>query len=403
MLQDYRDASVLIIDDMPANLILLQRLLTRRGLRTVHVAADPRAAVAQLPQTDPDLVLLDIHMPDLDGHAVLAELRRWAAGSYLPVIVLTADTTAETLEQALAMGATDFLTKPFNATEIVLRVRNLLQTREMFTALRRHVHEADARLAAVLGHVPHERGSDEERRRRVQAVLAAGGPDVVFQPVIDLTDSSVAGYEALSRFGPETATPDAWFEDADSVGLGIDLELAAVRAGLRGAASFPASTFLAVNVSPACLVSGRLPEAVYAANDATSAAQRDAAVVFELTEHVPVADYTALVAAFEPLRAEGALLAVDDTGAGYAGLRHLLHLNPDVIKLDISMVHSIDTDPVRRALAAALLTFSYDIGARVIAEGVETAAQARVLTDLGVTWVQGWLYGRPAPAAEQAG
>jgi len=394
VLEDFAGAHVLIVDDVESNLVLLQRLLTRRGLRNVHVETDPERAVAELDTIRPDIVLLDIHMPRLDGHAVLAHLRRWAAGAYLPVVVLTADTTTETLERALDLGATDFLTKPFNATEIVLRMRNLLQTRELYSTLRQHLQDADTRLAGL-------RADDEQATRhtrhvqaRVEEVLAAGGPRMVFQPVVDLRDASVAGFEALARFSVAPHDPVAWFRDAESVGLGIELELAAVRGALAGAGALPGAgaqpehAFLAVNVSAATLLSGALDDVV---------ADHDGArrLVVELTEHLPISDYDALLAAFAPLARSGALLAVDDTGAGYAGLRHLLHLRPDVIKLDLSLVTGIDTDPVRRALAAALLAFARDVDARVIAEGVETPAQADALAGLGVSWVQGWLYGRP--------
>jgi EAL domain-containing protein (putative c-di-GMP-specific phosphodiesterase class I) len=221
---------------------------------------------------------------------------------------------------------------------------------------------------------------------------------MVFQPVVDLKDSSVAGYEALARF-EGGSDPVAWFRDAEGVGLGPELELSAIRAALRALHALESTAFLALNVSPLTLVSGRL-DGLFA-EDLAAAAQRSQ-VVIELTEHVPVADYPALLSAFAPLRQAGAKLAVDDTGAGYAGLRHLLHLHPDVIKLDLSLVSGICDDPVRRALATALLSFAADIGARLIAEGVETTAQARTLSDLGVTWAQGWLFGRPAASPQVA-
>lgn len=391
MLEDFADSRVLVVDDVASNLVLLERLLTRRGMRNITLETDPRNAVAQLDRIKPDVVLLDIHMPYLDGHAVLNHLRRWAAGAYLPVVVLTSDTTPETLERALAQGATDFLTKPFNATEIVLRIRNLLQTRELYTTLHQHVRDVDAQLVGFRQRETEERQQADDARRRVGDVLAAGGPSMVFQPVVDLRSSSVAGYEALARFegGSDTLS---WFRDAEGVGLGPELERAAIRSAVAASGTLEPQAFLALNVSPLTLLTGGLEELLAGA----PAAARRAQVVIELTEHVPVADYPALLSAFAPLREAGALLAVDDTGAGYAGLRHLLHLHPDLIKLDLSLVSGICDDPVRRALAAALLSFAADIGARLIAEGVETAQQAKTLSDLGIVWAQGWLFGRPA-------
>jgi PleD family two-component response regulator len=138
MLQAHAGAKVLVVDDHEDNVMLLHRLLTRYGMTDVRTATDPREVIDRLDEFDPDTVLLDLYMPYIDGFGVLHRLREWAAGAYLPVIVLTADTSPEALRRALDAGATDFLTKPFNATEIVIRVRNLLQTRGLFRTLFDH-------------------------------------------------------------------------------------------------------------------------------------------------------------------------------------------------------------------------------------------------------------------------
>jgi|NGEPerStandDraft_6_1074524.scaffolds.fasta_scaffold46406_2 putative two-component system response regulator len=138
MLTAHADARVLVVDDYADNVLLLQRLLARHGMLHIDAVTDPRAVMDHLPEFDPDLVLLDLHMPHVDGHTLLRHVRAWAGEAYLPVVVLTADTTPETLLRALDDGATDFLTKPFNATEIVIRVRNLLQTRSLYLALQQH-------------------------------------------------------------------------------------------------------------------------------------------------------------------------------------------------------------------------------------------------------------------------
>ena len=402
MLEDYADASVLVVDDDPTELALVERLLTRRGMRNVHCERDPRRVLDRLAALDPALVLLEPRLsrpswqerPD-DGLALLESVRRWAAGAYLPVVVLTSDTSPVALEAALERGATDFLVKPFNATEIVLRIRNLLQTRELYTTLQQHLADADDGLARSVGRPAGADEADVDTRERIEAVLAGGDLSTVFQPVVDLADTSVVGFEALSRFAPGTPDTRTWFAQAEDVGLSADLEVAAAQRAVASTAHLPPSGFVALNVSPATLVGGRLADLPL-----EDVARGGSSVVVELTEHVPVSDYDALAAAFAPLREAGARLALDDTGAGFAGLRHLLHLHPDIIKLDISLVTGIETDPARRALAAALLSFAGEIGAEVVAEGVETAAQADVLTSLGVRWAQGWLYGRPAPAAE---
>jgi CheY-like chemotaxis protein len=153
MLQEHADARVLVVDDYEGNVMLLKRLLARHGMTAVETVTDPRTVMARLPELDPDLVLLDLHMPHVDGYMLLKQIRAWVGEAYLPVIVLTADTTPETLLRAVDEGATDFLTKPFNATEIVIRIRNLLQTRRLYREL-----EA-LRQPAVVG--PSVRGADQ--------------------------------------------------------------------------------------------------------------------------------------------------------------------------------------------------------------------------------------------------
>jgi EAL domain-containing protein (putative c-di-GMP-specific phosphodiesterase class I) len=118
-------------------------------------------------------------------------------------------------------------------------------------------------------------------------------------------------------------------------------------------------------------------------------------ILLEITEHTPVSDYRRLTEALRPLRAAGMLIGVDDAGAGFASLSHILHLQPDVIKLDIALVRGIDHDPVRRALARSLVTFAAEIGAVLVAEGIESRGERSALNDLGVRYGQGFLWGKP--------
>ncbi len=134
---DLTTARILVVDDEPANVRLLERILDRAGYRFIEGATDPRAAVALLDRFQPDLVLLDLNMKPLDGFAVMEQLRaRLDDGVYLPVLVLTADVTPEARQRALSGGARDFLTKPFDAAEVLLRIRNLLETRSLHVRLR---------------------------------------------------------------------------------------------------------------------------------------------------------------------------------------------------------------------------------------------------------------------------
>ena len=151
-LRPFADARVVVVDDNVPSAELVQALLARNGLPQVRSLNDPRELLARLTELAPQLVILDLHMPGLDGYAVLEELRRYSGPADLPVLVLTADTTRDATRRALELGASDFLTKPLDAAELVLRVRNLLQARALHVALVRRQRwlEASATLPADL-------------------------------------------------------------------------------------------------------------------------------------------------------------------------------------------------------------------------------------------------------------
>jgi len=350
-------------------------MLGNEGLHRIAGVRDSREVQARLPIIQPDLVLLDLHMPHLDGKAVLRQVLHYAAGTYLPVLVLTADASRHARETALANGARDFLTKPIDLTETTLRVANLLETRQLYNTLRPNPASAEVT-------------STGEMRERIDSVLDQASLHPVFQRIADLADLTTVGYEALARFDePHERGPAGWFADAFTVGRGVELEWLAAQAALASLPSMPAECFLAVNMSPATIL--HVQEAQLCDPDLCPR------VVVELTEHVPIEDYAVVHAAFDEVRRHGARLAADDLGAGYAGFRHLIALEPDIIKLDISLVSSIIPNRGARALARALVAFATDVGATIVAEGVETADELQALVDLGVPWAQGYHLGRP--------
>lgn len=225
----------------------------------------------------------------------------------------------------------------------------------------------------------------------VRRVLRTGrGLAIHVQPIVAMADGRVAGFEALSRFGPTAAgdlhSPDRWFAAAEAHGLGQALELTAVRLALDVLDDLPPDTYLSVNVGPETLV-GETLLALLGRVDATR-------VKVELTEHAPVEDYVEVTVALDRLRALGCGIAVDDAGAGFSSLRHITRLAPDVLKVDVSLVRDIDRLPLSRAMVSALVAYANRVGARLIAEGVETPAEAATLASLGVELGQGWHWGR---------
>jgi len=259
-------------------------------------------------------------------------------------------------------------------------------------------------------------------RTRLAHVIRNDRFEIHYQPLIDIAGGHVVGHEALARFdgdtdggdpaepaepaepayagepgdasgaGPDAArhrTPDVWFREAMQAGLLEPFEQAVLRKSLAGLAHLPAGTYLSLNVSPETILAGTL--------DALLRGLPVDRIVIEVTEHSLVSDYLLIAERIRSLRSAGVRLAIDDAGAGFASFRHILSLEPDIIKLDASLIHGIDTDRGRRALAAALIRFAEEIGSQVVAEGVETTAELQVLRELQADEAQGYLLGRPAP------
>jgi EAL domain-containing protein (putative c-di-GMP-specific phosphodiesterase class I) len=230
-----------------------------------------------------------------------------------------------------------------------------------------------------------------EARERIQAVIDSSEPTVVLQPVIDISTDRIVAVEALARFGAlPQRPPNEWFAEAHSVGLGVPLELRAVANALAVLHVLPEPVAMSLNVGPAAVLDPAMLE-LLSWHDPTR-------LILELTEHDAVDCYEPLVETLGDLRRSGVRLSVDDAGAGFSSLRHIMKLAPDFIKLDRELVAGIDVDPVRRALTRALLDFAVETGAQVVAEGVETADELAVIRDFGVPYAQGFHLARPAPA-----
>ena len=243
--------------------------------------------------------------------------------------------------------------------------------------------------------IERERKGEETRlawHARVEQAIAAHQPVIHLQPIHRLADGGTVGAEALARF-PDAGTrpPNLWFDEACEVGLGLELELAAVRQALSALPYVPASQYLSVNVSPDTILSGALEPLV------RTAAGRS--LVLEITEHKQVRDYAELKRQLARLR-PFARVAIDDVGAGYSGLQHIIAFEPDILKLDLSLTRDVDRDSAKRALATAMVSFAALTGSALVAEGVERDGERRVLEELGVLYGQGWLFSRAMPVVK---
>ncbi|EAU40614.1 Putative diguanylate phosphodiesterase (EAL domain) with GAF sensor [Fulvimarina pelagi HTCC2506] len=249
---------------------------------------------------------------------------------------------------------------------------------------------ADLAAERVADHVKRER-EQSAIRQRIAKTLDDGGFDLVYQPIVDLAKNAVAGFECLSRFSAEPyRPPNIWFDEARLVGMNEDLELAAIRRALKALPAMPDDVYLSINASPDIITGGNLAAVLLKSGPAQLKR-----IVLEVTEHHVVPDYDLLHETLDPIRSGGVRLAVDDAGAGYSSLSHILQLRPDIIKLDMKLVRDIDTDTSRRSLAAAIAHFAREIGVMVVAEGIETAAEEATLRTLGIDKGQGYRLGRP--------
>src|SRR3954470_14818273 len=231
--------------------------------------------------------------------------------------------------------------------------------------------------------------SIKQQRAEIDALLALDEPiKPVYQPLVELSTGRLIGFEALSRFNAEEPrTPDAWFNQAARCGRGLALEIAAIKAALAGAHDRPRGTYLSLNFSPSALGSPKLM-AILPRNMSD--------IVVEVTEHELASEDGALEDGLAKMRARGARIAVDDAGAGYAGLNQVMRVQPDVIKLDRSLIEGVHSDSAKAALVEFFVMFARRVGAGVCTEGIETLEELRTLINLGVTYGQGYLLGRPS-------
>jgi EAL domain-containing protein (putative c-di-GMP-specific phosphodiesterase class I) len=252
--------------------------------------------------------------------------------------------------------------------------------------------EHDVALLRMLSTLLADELEDDAVRRRdrseVLQVLDDRAVSVALQPIVELATGACVGVEALARFAPHP--PEVLFAQAENAGLRSELEILCLEQALRRLPGLQPDQRLSVNLSPdvACALAeeGSLRVPLHR-------------VVLEITEHTAVTSYDRLRTVLDPLRRRGLQLAVDDAGAGFASLRHILELQPDVIKIDRSLVAGLDTDGARRTVVTTFVLLALEIGASVTAEGVECPHELSTLADLGVDSVQGFLLARPSTAA----
>jgi len=379
---------VLIADDEQSVLDVLTALVAAESdLEIAASARDAETAIQLAAREQPDVAILDVRMPGGGGPRAAREILRRSPASR--VIALSAHEEVDSVLEMLRAGALGYVVKGDSTDAIVRAIHRSLDHQGTFSS------QVTGDMAHALAEQMHMVSQGAQQRRqeledRISSVLDGDGDELymAYQPIFDLKDNGVVGLEALARFTcPPDRSTDTWLAEAGAVGRLLEMELACLRTALRDLPRLPKEAYLSLNVSPATAVAPELHEVL----DGLPAKR----LVLEMTEHARVDDYSALKAALGGFRERGIRLAIDDAGAGFASLRHIVLLHPDFIKLDMTLTRDVHRDETRRALVVALVAFGSQIGASVVAEGVETAEELATLREVGVQFGQGFYLARP--------
>lgn len=332
----------------------------------------------------PHAVLVGRGLPG-DSTVVIEEIRQAVPDATL--VAYTSELEPRGVREAMEAGAMSYIVRSDRDDHVLQALREAAHGRSLLSPV---VATAVVRELSVTPAHARERRRRSRRRAAIERYIRGDGLSVALQPIFDVASRAPVAVEALARFDDGASEgPSVWFVEADEEGLGLDLELAALIAAVASLAEVPAHLSMSINISPAVVVTQRFGDML---DDLPS--ER---VIIELTEHAAVEDYAALAACVRRLHERGLRVAVDDAGAGFASLRHVLLIEPDYLKLDISLCSGISRDRRRRALARALLAFAEETEIRTVAEGVETAEDLATLEDLGIAFAQGFHLAPPGP------
>jgi EAL domain-containing protein (putative c-di-GMP-specific phosphodiesterase class I)/ActR/RegA family two-component response regulator len=369
--------TVLVVDDEPAILQWLEQSLGQSGY-SVTSCLTPHQAIDCLANDNVMAVVSDISMPEMSGLELLRIFRQHDPD--LPVVLVTGVPSIQSAAEAVEYGAFMYLVKPVDPGVLAITVERAV----------RHYCNAKIKRDSLL-RLGVENESSNIGRLQAQFANALDALWIAYQPIVHASDGSIFGYEALLRcddsilYEPELVLNAA--EHLDSIHL-----LGRI---VRKRAAHPLlnsgnASMLFVNLHPSDLLDPDL-----AAGNSALASIADR-VVLEITERASLLNIDGLRRRISQLREVGFRLAVDDLGAGYAGLNSIAMLEPEFTKLDMTLIRNVDQEPVKQKLVASLASLSRDMGHQVIAEGVETRAERDTLIGLGCDYLQGYLFARPA-------
>jgi EAL domain-containing protein (putative c-di-GMP-specific phosphodiesterase class I) len=380
MTLDGTKARIVVADDDAALLGVVERQLTKCG-HEVEAVPDGRAAIALLAQKRFDVLLSDLSMPGMNGIELLRAVRTHDLD--LSVVIMTGTPDLNTAVKAIEHGALRYLIKPVTRSELLATVDDAIR----FCRLARAKREALALLGSDEGIAGDRAGLDVHFTRALDGVWMA------LQPIVRWSTKEVHSHELLLRTSyARFVSPNALLSAAERLGRLFDLGRTVRNAVARTASRMRGQT-LFMNLHARDLQD----EDLFAADAPLTAFAGD--IVLEITERASLDEITDASSRLERLRAMGYRIALDDLGAGYAGLSSLAQLRPEIVKLDMSLIRGVDQDVARQKLVGAMVNLSRDLGKLVVIEGVETAGERDALVRLGGDLFQGFLFARPTNPA----
>lgn len=360
---------ILLVDD---EVDFAETLRMRLGMRGYEVSVVHTGEEAlKKAKEKPNLILLDVMMPVMDGYEVCRRLRKDSETKLIPIIMLTAKEMSKDKVEGLHVGADDYISKSFDAEELFARIEALLRRDNFF-------EEMESDKAILI----------EEVKRIIQKELV----EMVFQPIIYLNTRQLIGYEVLTRPSQESPlkNPEKLFQCALRYGMLFDLERVCRKKALAKMGGLVEKKLFFFNNNPYLIESEKFKQilALYT---------KPEQIVLEVTERAEIKDFPRFCQTVTSLKKKGFKIAIDDVGSGYSSLDAVAEMEPDFVKIDISLVRDINLKPKKQNLVKAIMLLCPQGQTVSIAEGIETEDELNTLVDLGVEAGQGYFLGRPAP------
>jgi EAL domain-containing protein (putative c-di-GMP-specific phosphodiesterase class I)/CheY-like chemotaxis protein len=367
---------ILVIDDEQDFLEIISFTL-ENAFYGVMTASSPEEGLEKA-KLNPDLILLDLKMPGMNGHEVCKRLKEDLSTMHIPVIILTS--SGDTLDkvQAFNLGVVDFINKQFPIEEILVRIKSVLR-----------------RSSFVLGTLSEQQKA--EKICELRNIIDQKDIRTVFQPIVTLASRQPIGYEALAR-GPKGTffeNPVNLFAVATEGNMAYELDTLCLSLAVKRAAPFIKQQLLFLNTDPTVVNSDYLKKLEFLKGSTLAPSQ----ICIEITERAFITNFEKLATNLNSLKPMGVMIVIDDLGAGYSSLRAIVELKPAFIKADISLVRSIDSDLIKQSLMQVISELAKKINSILIAEGVETEEEFKTLDSMSVQFGQGFLFARPSEFA----